>query len=160
MNPKSPSTNAKIVRTVLIKRNVQKQKGYIDFYASVPFRSTLFGYSGDDILTVSLYNMANSSHSQILPTVAESYYYFGIILAPLFSVMLTCISISFEQKAKQQDHYLYYILYTLICFVASLSIVAYDMRIFVTYALNKFLFMWIFIRLSKGVKLYIIKDRM
>ena len=27
MNPKSPSTNAKIVRTVLIKRNVQKQKG-------------------------------------------------------------------------------------------------------------------------------------
>lgn len=132
---------------------------FVDFYSAVPFRGTLFGYSGNDILTVELFNSVNRAHSQILPTVAESYYFFGYLLSPLFSVIFVMIGITFEKKAKSQDHYLYYILDLLICFVACVCPVAYDMRIFVTYCLNKFLFMWIFIRLSKSTMSYIIESK-
>ena len=128
-----------------------------DFYSNVPFRSTLFGYSGDDILIVTIYNQENYCHAQILPTIAESYYYFGAILSPLFSIILVSIGIYYERKANNESHYLYYAFYCLISLVACIGSVAYDMRIFLLYALNKFLFMWIFIKLSDGIPLYMIQ---
>lgn len=130
----------------------------IDFYSAVPFRSTLFGYSGNDVLTVKLYNAVNNAHSQILPTISESYYFFGVLLSPLLSVLFVIIGVRFEKKAKEQKHYLYYVLDILVCLIASMCPITYDMRIFLTNCLNSFIFMWVFIRLSKGCTKYIIEE--
>ena len=130
----------------------------IDLYSNVPFRRLLFGYAGNDLLTVNLYNAVNGAHAQILPTIAESYYFFGFLFSPILSMILVYIAWLFEQKAKSEDHYLYFSLYTLVYVIASISIVMYDMRIFIMDVLNIFIWMWIFIRLSKGVQMYVIED--
>ncbi len=137
-----------------LERNHVLAQMISDFYACVPFRSTLFGYKGASVLTAFFYNEVNGCHAQILPTIAECYYFLGWVLSPLFSTMLAIISFRLEILANRQNNWLYFTLFMLISMVAAMSIVAYDLRIFLFILLNKFLFMWLFICLSKNCIMY------
>ena len=76
---------------------------FFNLYSAIPFNTTLFGLEGDKLQE--LYNNANASYGQITPTVASGYYYFGPVFAPVFSVLLTMISLKFDTVADLTDSF-------------------------------------------------------
>ncbi len=130
----------------LMDRNVMDviKQFFIDLYAAVPFRSTLFGYSGNLVALPTLWNQANKVSGQIMPNVAQSYYYFGAILSPLLSVFLAHIATKFFDRVKNaKSPYLYTLwIYLTIYFAASLAM--YDFYIAIKMLLQRALFMLIF----------------
>lgn len=59
-----------------------------DIFTCIPFKS-FFGYTGGIFSISDIWNNFNNISGQIISTVAQSYYYFGIIFTPL----LTCLMI-------------------------------------------------------------------
>ena len=127
---------------------------FIDMYATVPFRSTLFGYSGGLVDVCTRWNIANGVTGQILPTIAESYYYFGAILSPILSCIITAISIKSFEKAQDEVNPLKYAVLVFVSLYAAASICMYDWYIFCNGITNRVLFMIILAWLSN----YSVKD--
>ena len=73
---------------------------FIDLYAAVPFRSTLFGYQGGLDALPTIWHHSAGLFGQIMPNVAQSYYYFGPILCPILSIILCSIGVKSFKKAN------------------------------------------------------------
>ena len=115
-----------------------------DFYSNVPFRSTLFGYSGDDLVLANVLNSINASGKMICPTVIECAFYFGYIFVPVYSCIFISVAFRYLRKLQHETNGLRFLMYLLIMVISAMTPVCYDMRIFIRYFTNFFFWMWIF----------------
>lgn len=80
--------------------NAEYKVGYFvyDFIGSIPYGTTLFGISHERVQT--FFNTYNASSGQIPPTIGMGYYYFGPVLAPVYSILLAYASYKAGFKLK------------------------------------------------------------
>ena len=91
--------------------NVDKSFGKEAFKAgiigAIPFNSTLFGDRGNKLQYY--YNIYNRAYGQIPPTIGAGYYYFGVILAPIISILFVKLSLVYYDKAQKINKSIKYI---------------------------------------------------
>ena len=117
---------------------------FIDLYAAVPFRSTLFGYSGGLVDLSTLWNGANGVSGQILPNVAQSYYYLGAFFAPLLSVLIIKLNFTCFNKANvTRNPYMYSVLMYMTIYTAT-TVPMYNFSIFCKALTTRIAFMLLF----------------
>lgn len=126
----------------------------IDLYAAVPFRSTLFGYQGGLDALPTIWQDAAGLHGQIMPNVAQSYYYFGPFLCPILSIVLCSIGIKSFKKAEVTTNPCLYSAYMYLSLYACIAIVMYDFYIFMVMLLTRYMFMYIFSCFCKEQMVY------
>lgn len=124
-----------------LPKDIEAKVGYFlyDFIGSVPYGTTLFGPS--QIRISYFFNTYNASSGQIPATIGMGYYYFGPVLAPLYSMLFAYVSYRAGYRLK---HSLYrapiscvrLLLYT---FYFSMGIVMYNIEILITNYLSIFL---------------------
>lgn len=103
-----------------------------DFIGSVPYGGTLFNISSERIQ--SFFNAYNQSQGQIPPTIAMSYYYFGLVLSPVYSLFFALIVVKAGKKLKKNIYgsRMKYIRLLLTVFYFSMGIVMYNIEIIMT----------------------------
>lgn len=121
----------------------------IDLYAAVPFRSTLFGYDGSLVSLPDLWQQANNASGQIIPNLAQSYYYFGAVLSPLLPVIMTVWAFGAFKKSKNTENPYMFSFYTYMTIHTCFSLFMYDFYIFTRTLLQGMLFMYVFACFSK-----------
>lgn len=113
-----------------------------DIFVAIPFKST-FGYRGNVMSTNVLWGTANNARGQIMPNVAQSYYYFGSVLSPLLSCVCVYISIQINKHLKKEDNAIKYAtLQYIMVYSASVPFV-YNSCIFMQCFLQRMIFMLI-----------------
>lgn len=117
-----------------------------DFLGSVPFGTTLFGLSGDRIQP--FFNLHNASSGQIPPTIAMGYYYFGPLLAPLYSVVFTLIAFRSGNRIEKVQNPFARIRLILMAVYFSLGVVMYNIEIVLSTAFSIFLPMYVIERIA------------
>lgn len=117
---------------------------FIDLYGGVPFRSTLLGYQGGLDVLPTLWQKSADLLGQIMPNVAQSYYYFGPFLCPILSIVLCYIGVISFKKANMTLNPCLYTAFIYLCLYTCVSITMYDFYIFFKMFLSRFLFMYIF----------------
>jgi|GEM_PF-3210465 len=127
----------------LMPRNIFDSVGqlFADIYAAVPFRSTLFGYSGGLVDISTRWNNANGITGQILPMAAQSYYYFGLFLSPLLSCLITAVSLKSFDAANRTQNPLKYAVLIFITIYSAVAVCMYNGFIFANGFTNRILFM-------------------
>lgn len=98
---------------------------------TIPFNTTIFGRAGEILPT--LYNQSNNVMGQIPSTIGNGYYYFGFLLAPLFSLIFAFYAIKFDSLAQGTNDFWRYIVYTLITILFSLGLGMYNEVITLSY---------------------------
>ena len=116
---------------------------FIDLYAAVPFRSTLFGYQGGLDALPTLWHRSIGLFGQIMPNIAQSYYYFGPVFSPILSILLCSIGVKSFKKANSTKNPCLYSAYTYLGLYACIAITMYDFYIFMTMLLTRYLFMYL-----------------
>jgi len=112
---------------------IDEQKGlslFYNLYYSIPFNGSLFGLNGQTFQ--SLYNNANGTTGQISPLIGEGYYYLGALLAPLLSVILVIFAIYYGGKAEVEHSLWRYLTYVYLTILLAMSIIMYNMEIFIS----------------------------
>lgn len=103
-----------------------------DFITTLPFGNTIFGIKN---MTVQpFFNLYNNSYGQIPPTIGMGYYYFGPVLAPIYSIIFAFIAFKngerLRLKAISNSFQYIRILYTI--FVFSMGMTMYNIEITMT----------------------------
>ena len=103
---------------------------FFDLYATIPFRSAIFGIQQDFRLVI-MYTYDNGAFSQVLPCSAQFYYYLN-----LFGVFFECIFIKYAHlnyyKALREDNiYIYYSRILLFTYLIMTPVV-YNATLFLT----------------------------
>ncbi len=103
-----------------------------DILGSIPFSGTLFNVQGG--ASASFFNVANASTGQIPPTIAMGYYYFGALLAPLYSLLFAWMAYKAGEwiKHPQKNRPFRYVLCIQFLFVCCMGIVMYNIEITLT----------------------------
>lgn len=123
---------------------------FYDYFKSIPFGNTIFKLDSNVMQT--LFNQANNSGGQIPPTVASSYYYFGILLSPLYSIIFTIISFTAGEKVSRTDNYISKVNYLLLSLIMALGIIMYNQSIAITTGITVILPMFIIKKLAYRIK--------
>lgn len=100
---------------------------FYDFYYTIPFRNTLFGLTGDKL--VSIFNRSNGVMNHILPCVAQGYYYLGF-LAPIVPALFVTAGIKVESKRNREDNVFKYVTYTFLLIYIGITPILYNATIF------------------------------
>lgn len=112
---------------------------------TIPFNTTIFGKADEIIQT--LFNNSNGTIGQIPSTVGDGWYYFGPILAPIFSFMFAYNAIKYNIKGLATSSYWRYICYLFIAIILSLGLGMYNESITLNWingwALPILLFVWL-----------------
>ena len=110
-------------------RDIKTQLHYFiyDYAKSVPFGNTLFGLTGGELSV--WFNEINNSSGQIPSTIGTGYYYFGPVLAPLYSCIFTIIAYKASANSYKTSKALYIATYMLTAFYCALGIIMYNMPI-------------------------------
>ena len=105
-----------------------------DVLSSIPFGNTIFSLDGTT--SQEFFNSYNSSFGQIPPTIGMSYYYFGFLLAPIYSIIFAVLSFKYGEKFRRQNVHsaVEYIRCLYSIFVFSMGIVMYNIEITLTNA--------------------------
>lgn len=124
-----------------LPKNIETRVGYFlyDFIGSVPYGTTLFGTS--QLRIQPFFNAYNASSGQIPTTIGMGYYYFGPLLAPLYSMLFAYISYRAGYRLKNglcktQMSCIRLILYV---FYFSMGIIMYNIEIIITNYFSIFL---------------------
>ncbi|MBQ9796921.1 MAG: oligosaccharide repeat unit polymerase [Clostridia bacterium] len=119
-----------------------------DYIGSVPFGNTLFGLTGDRIQP--FFNAFNGTTGQIPTTIGMGYYYFGYLLAPLYSILFACIAFKASEKVQQCNTQtpVRYIRLLVMIFSFSMGIIMYNIEILFTNVFSLILPMYIMERIS------------
>lgn len=118
-----------------LPRNIEYRLRYFifDFITTLPFGNTIFGTAGETTVQP-FFNMYNDSQGQIPPTIAMGYYYFGSLLAPVYSVIFSLIAFRAGEKirCKNFDNPFQFtrLMYTIFTF--SMGIIMYNIEITMT----------------------------
>ncbi len=98
---------------------------FADLYTIIPFRNLIFGIQ---VINLSdLFNLYNGIEGQIVPFLGETYYYFGIIFAPLLTACLIYFSIKISIKMEVCKDIIRYSVYCLSIIYLSIGTVCYNM---------------------------------
>ena len=89
---------------------------------------------------------------QIIPLTAQSYYFYGFILAPIDALILTIISLDFYDRAQRSRNIFRFCTYILISIYAGITIGMYNMTTFFSKVLNVFLPMFIILHFTNEKK--------
>ena len=98
-----------------------------DYLGSIPFGTTLFGLYGSRI--AEFFNLCSESSGQIPTTIGMGYYYFGYVLAPLYSSVFACIAYVSGKKIITETNSFAKIRWILMAIYFTLGIVMYNIEI-------------------------------
>lgn len=105
-----------------------------DLYYTIPFNGTLFGLNG--ITSAEIFNFANSGHYQIIPCVGQVYYFFGMILAPIVSMIMCYYAVKIYNKSIREHNVWIFVSQTLLWFYLCISPIMYNGQIFINRLTN------------------------
>lgn len=91
---------------------------------AIPFNTTIFGKAGETLPV--FYNRMNGVFGQIPSTIGNGYYYFGFILAPMFSYVFAYFAIRFNVLAANIKLYWHNIVYLFFAILCSLALGMYN----------------------------------
>lgn len=119
-----------------------------DFTSTIPFGSTIFGISHETVQ--SFFNSANYTSGQIPPTISMGNYYFGPILAPVYSVIFAILAVNYGNQLHNNKnmHPMKYIRLLISVFQFSMGIVMYNIEITMTAVFSLILPMYLIEKLS------------
>ena len=122
--------------------NVSDQGKWIAFLMDcvhcIPFNSTLFGLSHLDS-SQTIYNLSNSSMGQIPPSIGLGFYYFGGLLAPIFSASLAYLGTRMGMRANIEKLPLVYLAYVYCALFAAMGISMYNFFIAMSWIISVFI---------------------
>ena len=117
--------------TFNLPRNIDNRIRYFlyDFIGTVPYGGTIFKISGDTIQP--FFNKYNYSFGQIPTTIGMGYYYFGPLLAPIYSVVFANIAFDAGHRLSKGvgQNPMQCIRYLITAFYFSMGIVMYNIQI-------------------------------
>lgn len=102
-----------------------------DFISTFPYGTTLFNISHETVQT--FFNTCNNSYGQIPPTIGMGCYYFGPILAPVYSAVFATIAFKAGLKLGDKGHPIRYVRLLITIFQFSMGIVMYNIEITMIY---------------------------
>ena len=105
-----------------------------DLIRAIPFNSTIFNNIGNKFLYY--FNEYNKSYGQIPPTIGVGYYYFGSVLAPIFSILFTKISLIYFDKSNRIKESFKYVATIFCSVIFALGIVMYYPSLTLTWYLG------------------------
>lgn len=123
---------ANVAGTFNMPNNIYYKTRYFlyDFLGSIPFGSTLFNLT--QMRIQEFFNFCNSSMGQIPTTVGMGAYYFGPLLAPIYSVCFAVASVKAGKKAQYEVNPMKRLRYMLMSIYFSLGIIMYNIEIILT----------------------------
>ena len=134
---------------VSMNRFKSKTSIFSDIVTSIPFLSYFFTklVTSPKIFNLTIYG--NSTRGdQIIPMIGQGFYYFGFILAPIFSSVCVSLSVKFEKKGnKSSDLFLKYI-YLYSSLILAIMPVIYNFNIIITISFN----VWVVFFIAKMTK--------
>lgn len=117
---------------LMIFKDIIKATPFIlSFFKEMKSTPNLFNYV--------LYGNVEGYHTQIVPMVGQSLFYFGFILAPIISVLSLKISLFFEKKYSQVKYVYEKYLYLLMSIYFAIAPVVYNFSIMISISLQLFL---------------------
>lgn len=121
-----------------------------DFTTTLPFGNTIFATK--NITIQPFFNLYNNSYGQIPPTIGMGYYYFGPILAPIYSVIFSYIAFRNGEKIRLKNirNPFQYIRLLYAVFVFSMGMTMYNIEITMTNTFCLIIPMRIMERLAYG----------
>ena len=129
---------------------------FTDIVKATPFVLSFFKdvQSTPNLFNYILFNNTDGHHSQIIPMIGQSMYYFGILLSPIISVLSATIALYFEKKYSQISYICEKYLYLLIAIYFAIAPVVYNFSIMISIFLQLFLPCLLIIKLPKTLKEY------
>lgn len=114
-----------------------------DFTSTIPFGGTIFGISYEPVQ--SFFNSANQTAGQIPPTISMGNYYFGPLLAPIYSIIFTILAVNSGKQLfhNKNMHPMKYIRLLISVFQFSMGIAVYNIEITMTAVFSLILPMYI-----------------
>ncbi len=111
-----------------------------DILTSIPFLNYFFqNYTTTaQLFNYSLYGMVGS-HSQIIPMISQSLYYFGVVLAPLIPVLSILSSLSFEKKYQESEDIYNKFLYLIMSIYFAIAPILYNFTILILIFLQMYI---------------------
>ena len=107
-----------------VPQNGKLEALFFNVYRAIPFNNSLFGLDGENFQ--SIYNSANNLTGQIQPTIASGYYFFGPIFAPILSVLITWVALTFANKGQKTQYFWEYVAYTFTAISIALGLSMYN----------------------------------
>lgn len=101
---------------------------YQDVFGAIPYGGTLFGIVESEKIQP-VFNVINNTSGNIPPTIGLSRYYFGVILAPLMSVIFTIVAYKSGLQYDITKRPLKKIIYQLMGLYCALGLVMYNFPI-------------------------------
>ena len=103
-----------------------------DYTSTFPYGNTIFGINHETVQP--FFNKYNESYGQIPPTIAMSYYYFGPLFAPIYSMAFAYISVRCGKKVGMNKfgNPFRVLRHLLIIFAFAMGIVMYNIEITMT----------------------------
>lgn len=101
---------------------------FFDFYEIIPFRNTLFGFSGDKLTMV--YTKSNMALSHIIPCIGQAYHYIGAIFAPIVPCIFIYTANKCQAIYRDENNIWKYVSYLLLCIYAAITPIMYNFTIF------------------------------
>lgn len=102
-----------------------------DFISTFPYGNTIFNISHETIQP--FFNSMNDSMGQIPTTIGMGYYYFGILLSPIYSVIFTIVAFKAAEKlVSHNTNPIKYVRLLLTIFQFSMGIIMYNIEITMT----------------------------
>ena len=115
-----------------LPRNIELRLKYFlyDYLKSIPYGNTIF--SLDDTDMAIFFNSANGTYGQIPTTIGSGYYYFGFLLAPIYSVIFTIMAYKMGVKLNRTSNLISKTRYLFLIITFAMGIIMYNIQITLT----------------------------
>lgn len=113
-----------------------------DIFVAIPFKST-FGYSGGTESINQIWQAVNGCKSQIMPTVAGSYHYFGALFAPTLSCFFIYVSTRLNSRMQYENNVMLYAVHVYLMIYSVATPFVYNGCIYFQCFLQRVIFMYI-----------------
>ena len=94
------------------------------------------------------FNSANSTYGQIPTTIGSGYYYFGFLLAPIYSVIFTIMAYKMGVKLNQTSNLISKTRYLFLIITFAMGIIMYNIQITLTIIFSTAVPMYIIERIA------------
>lgn len=112
-----------------LPRNIKTRIHYFayDYLKSIPFGNTLFSLEAGDIQK--FFNNVNGTSGQIPTTIGSGYYYFGFLLAPVYSIIFAIMAFKMGKQVNKSKNIISKMRYLFLTVTFSMGIVMYNIPI-------------------------------
>lgn len=113
-----------------------------DIWVAIPFKSFL-GYSGNTMSLAQIWIQTNNCRGQIMSTVGQSYYYFGVLFSPIISCFLIQKSRKCQKKTQSIDNALLSAAYIYLMIYSAVTPFVYNFCIYLQAFLQRTVFIFL-----------------